>query len=103
MLFYFGCMKPRRPPDWHGPDWHGKEIANGFLVLAVRVAAVFAIIGLGYSVYELFGMGWFHVFVFAAIAFRLHWELRQIERMDFNEEDERREAEEEASHPFRKR
>lgn len=58
----------------------GEGILYGVAILALRLALIFAVIGAGYAVHEQLGARWFHVFVFLAIAVRLHLELRWIEK-----------------------
>lgn len=68
-------MKPSRPLSWHAAG-----IVIGLLGVCLRVLAIFAAIGAGYYVYSRFGVDWFRVFVFAAMAATLDLELRRIDR-----------------------
>ena len=81
---------------------HGLEL-NGVVItviaMAARLVVLFALIGLAYAIYMHFGAKWFYVFIFAAIAVRLHLELTWIER-HFEQRDSKP-AEE--PNPFRKR
>ena len=81
---------------------HGLEL-NGVVItviaMAARLVVLFALIGLAYAIYMHFGAKWFYVFIFAAIAVRLHLELTWIER-HFEQRDSKS-AEE--PNPFRKR
>jgi hypothetical protein len=81
---------------------HGWEL-NGVVItviaMAARLVVLFALIGLAYAIYMHFGAKWFYVFIFAAIAVRLHLELTWIER-HFEQRDSKS-AEE--PNPFRKR
>lgn len=88
-------------PD-HGPFWHLGGLARGFAAMALRLVAVFAVIGAGYATYMWFGREWFYIFIFGVVAIRLDFELRMIERMRFDDEDEPQDANE-PPHPFRKR
>ncbi|MEC9342718.1 MAG: hypothetical protein VYD64_02615 [Pseudomonadota bacterium] len=62
------------------PAPYGAGIVTGFLVLALRLALVFAVMGAGFFVHESLGVEWFRVYVFAALAAGLHFELRRIDR-----------------------
>lgn len=88
--------------DLRDPDGPPPGVASVAAILALRLVLLFAVIGSGWAVYEHFGSRWFHVFVFLAIAVRLHLEIRWIEKHvppGIHPEHEARRRE----HPFRKR
>ena len=68
-------MERNRPPSSHG-----FEIAIGLAIIGLRLLIVYAVIWAGYLVYAHFGVGWFKVYVFSAIAAGLHFELKRIDR-----------------------
>lgn len=72
------------------------------LAMCLRLVALFAVMGLGYLIYEYLGLRWFYVFIFAVIALRIHLELEWVERHSREiEENDARERNQE--NPFRKR
>jgi hypothetical protein len=79
--------------------WHLNGLVIGTIAMAMRLIVLFAVIGLAYAIFMHFGARWFYVFIFAAMAFRLHLELSWIER-HFSEQEE---AREQKPNPFRKR
>ena len=89
-------MEPKRNKFWH---LHG--LAGGFAAFAFRIMLVFAVIGVGVEVYQWLGTKWFYVYVFAAIAVRLHFDLAWIEKNHPHGEEEPEEKKPE--NPFRKR
>jgi len=68
-------MDEQRPPEMEGAG-----IVTGVAILGLRLALIFAVMGAGYYVHEHFGLEWFKVYVFAAIAAGLHFELKRIDR-----------------------
>ena len=94
--YYFGSMEPKR-----NKFWYLNGMAKGFSAFAFRISLVFAVIGVGFEVYELFGAKWFYVYVFAAIAVRLHFDLAWIEKNHPNEDGVQ--EDEKPENPFRKR
>ena len=84
------------------PNWHIADIAVGFTAMAIRLLVLFAVIGLGYLVYIQLGPKWFHVYIFAAIATRLHFELVWIERY-YDENPVESDGDDRPENPFRKR
>ncbi len=86
-------MEPKR-----NKFWHLNGIAAGFAAFAFRIFVLFAVIGAGVEIYNLLGVKWFYVYVFAAIAVRLHFDLAWIERNHPRQDDK-----EEEENPFRKR
>lgn len=88
-------MRGQRPSFFS----HMQGIAIGIIVMTLRLVVLFAVLGAGYAVYVHLGVKWFHVFIFAAIAVRLHLEIVWIERHFANEGSADRTAE----NPFRKR
>ena len=84
--------------------WHLNDVAVSIIAMVIRLVVLFAVIGIAYAVYASLGAGWFYVFVFAAIAVRLHLELSWIERHFAEAEDaDSRSKDEPKPNPFRKR
>jgi hypothetical protein len=80
-------MEPERPPSREPPEEFpeeyrglGRGLTQGFADLAVRLAAIYVVIGGGYYTWLWFGDGWFRVYVAAFIAWRLHREILWVER-----------------------
>ena len=83
-----------------GPfDREGNGIVISIIAMTARLVVLFTLIGVAYAIFTHFGAKWFYVFIFAAIAVRLHLELSWIERHF----DAREARQKEEPNPFRKR